>query len=197
MERARERSRDRPGGGPQGVQGRRGREARLHAPRAAGDAIAAEARGEPLARTAPAHADASSADIARAAELIRGAERPIALAGNGAVRGWAAREVRAFARRSGIPVATTFMAKGLLEPDDPLALDAVGLHSGDDRLTGFDEADLVVAIGYDLVEHAPRHWNPAKDKKIVCIDPVSAEIDEHFVPEGGARRRNLGQPATG
>jgi acetolactate synthase I/II/III large subunit len=147
------------------------------------DVMAAEAGGEPLARTSPARADASATDITHAAELIRAAKRPIALAGNGAVRGRAAREVRAFARRSGIPVATTFMAKGLLEPDDPLALGAVGLQPGDYRLTGFDEADLVVAIGYDLVEHAPRHWNPSKDKTIVCIDSVSAEIDEHFVPE--------------
>ena len=147
------------------------------------DVLATETDGEPLARTQPAGADASAADIQRAAELIAKAKRPIALAGNGAVRGRASKETRAFARRSGIPVATTFMAKGLLEADDALALGAVGLQPGDYRLTGFDEADLVVAIGYDLVEHAPRHWNPNKDKTIVCIDSVSAEIDEHFVPE--------------
>jgi acetolactate synthase I/II/III large subunit len=147
------------------------------------DVMASEARGKPLARTSPAHPDASSDDMARAAELIRKAKRPIALAGNGAVRGRASREVRAFARKSGISVATTFMAKGLLEPDDPRALGAVGLQPDDYRLTGFDDADLVVAIGYDLVEHAPRHWNPNKDKTIVCIDSLSAEIDEHFVPE--------------
>ena len=75
------------------------------------------------------------------------------------------------------------MAKGLLEPDDPLSLGAVGLQPGDYRLTGFDEADLVIAIGYDLVEHAPRHWNPTNDKTIVCIDSLPAEIDEHFIPE--------------
>ena len=147
------------------------------------DVMAADAQGGPLARRTSAHPDASSADIARAAELIRDAEHPIALAGNGAVRGRAVSVVRAFSRRSGIPVATTFMAKGLLEPDDPLALGAVGLQPGDYRLTGFDEADLVIAIGYDLVEHAPRHWNPTNDKTIVCIDSLPAEIDEHFIPE--------------
>jgi acetolactate synthase-1/2/3 large subunit len=146
------------------------------------DVMAADTRGEPLARTEPVHPDASSADIARAAELIRHAEHPIALAGNGAVRGRAANAVRALTRRTGIPVATTFMAKGLMDPDDELALGAVGLQPGDYRMTGFDEADLVIAIGYDLVEHAPRHWNPNKDKAIVCIDTVPAEIDEHFIP---------------
>jgi acetolactate synthase-1/2/3 large subunit len=147
------------------------------------DVMAAQARGEPLPRTAQVRPEASSEDLGRAAELLRAATRPIALAGNGAVRGRASRLVRRFAKRTGIPVATTFMAKGLLDPEDPLALGAVGLQPGDYRMTGFEEADLVIAIGYDLVEHAPRHWNPNKNKRIVCIDSVPAEIDEHFVPD--------------
>ena len=147
------------------------------------DVMASEADGEPLRRTEQTLPEAAAAEVARAAELIARAERPIALAGNGAVRGRAAKAVRAFARATGIPVATTFMAKGLLEPDDPLSLGSVGLQPGDYRMTGFDEADLVIAIGYDLVEHAPRHWNPHKDKAIVCVDSVSAEIDEAFIPE--------------
>ena len=73
--------------------------------------MAADTPGEPLDRTEPVHTDASAADIARAAELIRRAAHPIALAGNGAVRGRAAGAVRVRAR-TGIPVATTFMAKG-------------------------------------------------------------------------------------
>ena len=50
-------------------------------------------------------------------------------------------------------------------------------------MAGFDEADVVLAIGYDLVEHSPEHWNPSRDKKIICIDSVPAEIDEYFIPE--------------
>jgi acetolactate synthase-1/2/3 large subunit len=50
-------------------------------------------------------------------------------------------------------------------------------------MAGFDEADVVLAIGYDLVEHSPEHWNPGRDKRIVCIDSVAAEIDEYFIPE--------------
>lgn len=147
------------------------------------DVMAAEAEGEPLPRTAQVHPEASSADIGRAAELTRRAANPIALAGYGAVRGRAVSAVRQFSRRTGIPVATTFMGKGLLDPDDPHALGAVGLQAGDYKMAGFDDADLVVAIGYDLVEHAPRHWNPNRDKRIVCIDSLPAEIDGHFIPE--------------
>ena len=86
-------------------------------------------------------------------------------------------------RATGIPVAETFMGKGLLDPEDPKALGAVGLQSGDYNMAGFDDADLVLAIGYDLVEHSPEHWNPNRDKKIICIDSVPAEIDAYFMPE--------------
>ena len=50
-------------------------------------------------------------------------------------------------------------------------------------MAGFDEADVVLAIGYDLVEHSPEHWNAGRDKKIICIDSVPAEVDEYFMPE--------------
>jgi acetolactate synthase-1/2/3 large subunit len=107
----------------------------------------------------------------------------VALAGNGVVRTGAVAALREFVRATGIPVAETFMGKGLVPPDNPKALGSVGLQSGDYRMAGFDEADVVLAIGYDLVEHSPEHWNPKRDKKIICIDSVPAEIDEYFVPE--------------
>jgi acetolactate synthase-1/2/3 large subunit len=107
---------------------------------------------------------------------------PVALAGNGVVRTGAAPALREFVRATGIPVAETFMAKGLLDPSDPKALGTVGLQSRDYAMAGFDDADVVIAIGYDLVEHAPKHWNPGRDKRIVVIDSEQAEIDEYFTP---------------
>ncbi|HEX4777533.1 MAG TPA: thiamine pyrophosphate-dependent enzyme, partial [Acidimicrobiia bacterium] len=98
-------------------------------------------------------------------------------------RGGATDALRAFSRASGMCVAETFMGKGLLAADDPRSLGAVGLQAGDYAMAGFGDADVVVAVGYDLVEHSPRHWNPGRDKRIVCVDSLPAEIDEHFVPE--------------
>src|SRR5947209_8758295 len=89
---------------------------------------------------------------------------PIALAGNGAIRGHASRALRAFAQTTGIPVAETFMAKGLIDFEDPRAVGTVGLQARDYEMAGFEDADLVIAIGYDLVEHAPEAWNPRRDK---------------------------------
>jgi acetolactate synthase I/II/III large subunit len=75
------------------------------------------------------------------------------------------------------------MGKGVVDPFDPKSLGSVGLQSGDYSMAGFDDADVVISIGYDLVEHSPEHWNPNRDKKIICIDSLPAEIDEYFIPE--------------
>src|SRR5450759_3344893 len=72
--------------------------------------------------------------------------------------------------RKAFKVAETFMAKGLLDYRDPHAVGTVGLQSRDYEEAGFEDADVVVAIGYDLVEHSPEHWNPHANKKIVVID---------------------------
>ena len=103
------------------------------------------------------------------------------LAGNGVARVGAAAALREFARATGIGVAETFMGKGLLDYQDPRALGTVGLQSRDYALAGFEDADVVITVGYDLVEHAPSNWNPGRDKRIVCIDTVSPEVDEHFM----------------
>src|SRR5829696_5657044 len=125
----------------------------------------------------------SREELEEAAAIIRGASSPIVLAGNGVARVGAAPALRAFAAATGIGVAETFMGKGLLDYEDEHALGTVGLQERDYALAGFDDADVVITIGYDLVEHAPRNWNPRKDKRIVCIDTAAAEVDEHFMTE--------------
>ena len=137
----------------------------------------------PLPRHAPVQPEPGMRELQRATEVIMAAESPIILAGNGAIRTHASRALRAFVHTTGIPVAETFMAKGLLDYEDPHALGTVGLQSRDYELAGFDDADVVIAVGYDLVEHKPENWNPHANKKIVVIDTVAAEIDEFFMPE--------------
>jgi acetolactate synthase I/II/III large subunit len=148
------------------------------------DVMAAEVEGlEPLRRRRPVSPEPAARELLKAADLIRNAISPIALAGNGVVRARAAPALREFCRATGIAVAETFMGKGVLDVEDPRALGTVGLHDRDYAMAGFEEADVVIAIGYDLVEHAPSHWNPRGDKKIVVLDSQPAEIDEFFQPE--------------
>jgi acetolactate synthase-1/2/3 large subunit len=121
--------------------------------------------------------------IAHAARLIAASERPIVLAGNGVLRRSASPELRAFAKGLHVPVAVTFMGKGAMDDRSHLSLMAVGLQARDHVLTGFDRADLVIAVGYDLVEYAPARWNPDGRKRIVHIDTQPAEVDVAYQPE--------------
>src|SRR5215210_7041042 len=140
------------------------------------DVMEEQIDARPLPRTRQIRSEPAARELLRAAYLVRGAISPVALAGNGVVRGNAAPALREFVRATGIPVAETFMGKGLLPPDNPKGLGAVGLQAGDYSMAGFEEADVVLAIGWDLVERSPEHWNPGRDKKIVCIDSLRAEI---------------------
>jgi acetolactate synthase I/II/III large subunit len=146
------------------------------------DVMARPLDTSPLRRHAPVQPEPGSRELQRAADLIDAAENPLVLAGNGAIRGHASRALRSFVHNSGIPVAESFMAKGLIDYEDPKALGTVGLQARDYEMAGFDDADLVIAVGYDLVEHSPKNWNPRRDKQIVVIDSVAAEIDEYFTP---------------
>ena len=121
--------------------------------------------------------------IAHAADLIARSQRPLVLAGNGVLRRGAAAELRALARGLHVPVAVTFMGKGAIDDRSHLSLMAVGLQARDHVLSGFDRADLVVCVGYDLVEYAPARWNPDGTKRIVHIDTQPAEVDAQYRPE--------------
>ncbi len=148
------------------------------------DVLASSVDAEPLpSQVGIRRPEPASRELLEAAAIIRSASNPIVLAGNGVARVGAASALREFARATGIGVAETFMGKGCLDYEDEHALGTVGLQSRDYALAGFEEADVVITVGYDLVEHAPKNWNPERDKKIVCIDTVSAEVDEHFMTE--------------
>src|ERR687898_262156 len=76
------------------------------------DVMAADVAGQPLPRRRPVMPEPAARELLRAADLIRGAVQPVALAGNGVIRANAAPALREFVRATGIPVAETFMGKG-------------------------------------------------------------------------------------
>jgi acetolactate synthase-1/2/3 large subunit len=122
-------------------------------------------------------------DIANAMKLIKNSANPIILAGNGIIRGNASSFLQEFAEKNSIPVTETFMSKGVLPEDHELNLLTVGLGKKDFSREYFEAADLVIAVGYDLVEYSPVNWNPKKNKKIIHIAASQAEVDEYYVPE--------------
>jgi acetolactate synthase I/II/III large subunit len=134
----------------------------------------------PVRRTTYPRADPKS--LVRAAEILASATCPVILAGNGVIRRRATDALRAFANHLGIGVTSTFMAKGVLDYRDPLAEPAVGLRALEASQFGLTDADVVISVGYDLVEWSPELWNPARAKEIIHIDSTPAEIDLHYLP---------------
>jgi acetolactate synthase I/II/III large subunit len=121
--------------------------------------------------------------VRRAAALIDRAQRPIILAGNGAIRGGAADELTAFAEKANIPVAHTFMGNGAVPWTSAVSLLTVGVQPDDHELAGFDNADLVICVGYDFVEYDPRSWNSKGDRHILHIDVLPAETSAEYIPD--------------
>ena len=119
----------------------------------------------------------------RGFEMLAAAKRPVIIAGNGCIRRRASKQLRILCESSGIGVISTFMAKGCVDMDAEYCLYTVGLGTKDRVSIAIDDADLVVALGFDMVEYPPRLWNSHKDKKILHVDFLPAEIDAHYHPE--------------
>ena len=123
--------------------------------------------------------------MAQAADLISSARFPLIMAGNGVIRGNASDALVAFAEKLNIPVATTFMAKGVIPFSHELSLGAVGLQASDYVSCGFNRADVIICVGYDIVEYHPELWNYNKKASLIHIDPSAAEVDEYYIVECG------------
>ncbi len=121
--------------------------------------------------------------IFKAYELISNVNSPILIAGNGAIRKRASRQLREFTERTNIPVVTTFMGKGAVDCNSEHCLSTVGLGATDFGDLAIRNADLVITLGYDMVEYHPKLWNRNSQAKILHIDFEAAEIDEFYIPD--------------
>ena len=139
-------------------------------------------KGKPLKRDNREKTYASIRSLNAAAAAISKAKNPLILAGNGIIRAHASEALTEFATQLNIPVANTFMGKGAIPYTHPLSLWTVGLQQRDLISCGFDETDLVIAIGYDLIEYSPKKWNPQGNTQIIHIDESRAEIDSSYIP---------------
>jgi acetolactate synthase-1/2/3 large subunit len=146
------------------------------------DVAGETAEGAPLSTERPRRPSPDRLALQTAARLIEAASFPLIFAGNGVIRGGASKELRELARGHGIPVVHTFMAKGSMPYDDDLSLLSAGLQARDYISCGFDKADLIIAVGYDPVEYAPKFWNPDRKKPIIHVDFTPAEVDSFYQP---------------
>ena len=135
----------------------------------------------PVIRYRRAVPDTRSLD--RAFERLAVARRPVIIAGNGCIRARASARLRALCDLTGIGVLSTFMGKGAVDVDAPYCLYTVGLSQKDIVSCALDAADVVLTLGFDMVEYHPHLWNADRDKCIVHADFIPSEIDAHFQPE--------------
>ncbi len=121
--------------------------------------------------------------VDRAFETLSAAKNPVIIAGNGTIRKRASKQLRIFCEATGIGVLSTFMAKGAVDMDAPYCLYTIGLGAKDLPTLAVDAADLVITLGFDMVEYHPHLWNPNADKSIIHADFLPAEIDQYYNPD--------------
>lgn len=123
---------------------------------------------------------AELASIEKAAGLIFQAKRPLILAGHSVIRNNATAALRHFSEQLGIPVITTMMAKGAISCDSPQQIGTIGIPERDYANVAIEKADLVIAVGYDIVEYAPGKWNANADHKIIHVGARPPHINKLY-----------------
>ncbi|MBX2864632.1 MAG: acetolactate synthase large subunit [Leptolyngbyaceae cyanobacterium MAG.088] len=141
-----------------------------------------EAEGKPLRCDCHERTFAAFDTIQAAADAITQAERPLILVGNGAIRDRASDAIMAMVDQLHIPVTNTFMGKGVIPYEHPLSLWTVGLQQRDFISCAIDKSDLVIAVGYDLVEYPPKKWNPDGKIPVIHVGAMPAKVDSSYIP---------------
>lgn len=137
---------------------------------------------QPLPISEPLRSGAHPEVREHALKLLQQAKHPLILAGNGIIRAKAEARLHQFAETLHIPVVNSFMAKGVIPFKHTLAIGTAGLQAGDYHNCGFNIADVIICIGFDMAEYHPRAWHPTKNRTIIHIDTQPAEVDDAYLP---------------
>jgi len=121
--------------------------------------------------------------LMRAADMINKAKHPLIILSSGANRNLITRQLMQFIDKTGIYAVHTQMGKGVLSDASDYSLFATGIHRRDYVNCGIDRADLIITIGYNIVEYPPYVWNKDLDKKIINIDFSGADVDTYYNPD--------------
>lgn len=144
---------------------------------------AAAPRRPPAAPLRPAE----GAELSMARRWLGTAQRPVMVTGVDAVNQGAGAAIRQFAETYGIPVISTYKAKGLIAEDHPLSLGAAGLSPKADRLLlpFLAQADLIICAGYDPIEMRTGWRDPWDPARVPVID-ITAAPNTHYMHQAGA-----------
>lgn len=121
--------------------------------------------------------------IEDAAGAIFSSKNPVVLVGSGAVRGRCCEAMTQFAESLKIPVINTMMAKGIVPYNNKYSLWTVGIPQKDYANKVLEAADLIIAVGYDIVEYAPVRWNKEGSRRIIHVDTRPTHINKYYEPD--------------
>src|SRR5712664_2739366 len=119
----------------------------------------------------------------RAAEILGAARRPVAVLGSSAMRLRNPHLLRAVIDRHRLPFASTTMAKGMISEDHPLSLGCIERARRQVQRQLLRSADLVVGLGYDVVEVEYEAWIGKVPLLSIDVDPVDADPSVPIAPE--------------
>ena len=128
--------------------------------------------------------------LERAADLLCSAKCPVIVAGNGALIGGADEEVTVLAEMLGAPVASSFVAKGVIPEDHPLSVEIVGWlgHPVAHEIIR-EHADLVLAVGYRFSDGATSWWTEGRpyvrENRFIQLDVQQQELAKNYPVEVG------------
>ncbi len=150
------------------------------------EALAPVPSQAPFARPSAAPVAPAGEALALARGWLAEARRPLMVAGVQALNEGAGPAIAAFAEAFGVPLITSYKAKGLLSEDHPLALGGAGLSPLADRtlLPLVRQADLVLCVGYDPVEMRPG-WRDAWDPERQRVIDITAAPNHHYMHQAG------------
>jgi 3D-(3,5/4)-trihydroxycyclohexane-1,2-dione acylhydrolase (decyclizing) len=115
--------------------------------------------------------------LARAAELICAARRPLIVAGGGVIYSEAVQALRAFVDATGIPVGETMAGRGALVSDHPLSLGALGATGGSAANRLARDADLVIGIGTRWSDFTTASHSAFQDSRVRFVNVNVAAFD--------------------
>lgn len=126
---------------------------------------------------------ANQEQIRKAAKIILESKKPLLFVGNGCAREDESPHLRKFVEQTKIFSINTFMGKGIIPDDYETHLQTIGIKSADHALQAVLEADVIISVGYDLVEYTPKMWNSNLDKKIIHVDYTPSEVYTYYRPD--------------
>ena len=132
----------------------------------------------------PKMGPADPSDLQKLVELIKNSKMPVILVGQRGADEEITTALRKLLSDYSLPVVETYQAAGVVSRDleQQSYFGRIGLFRnqvGDQLL---QQSDLVIAVGYDPIEYEPRNWNKEGNLRIVNLDTLPAQIDNHYTP---------------